>query len=153
MCFAHHGGSEHRFPFCWVVRRDIASAQEALDVIEDPRGGAPERCPSYGVGVVSAVEVVDLLLGQIRGETFKGIAQILVDLAHNRGADHHAEYIEANRCAIPIRIGHQCRLEHPVVICDSYRISYGIHCSRHKEIQEVIIYGGTVAERVLEAAW
>jgi len=42
---------------------------EALDIIEDPRGGRAEQWTRQTMRIVSAVEVVDLLLSQVGDET------------------------------------------------------------------------------------
>ena len=46
----------------------------------------------------------------------RGIAQILGGLAHDRGAGHHTEDVEADRGAIAVGIGEQRRRENPVVV-------------------------------------
>ena len=116
--FTGKSRSIRRQPFRRILRICSLGALKAIEVVDDTRRGVLQQGWCGAVRVCAVVQSVDLNLRQIGREAGQRVTgyRCWQGLAHDGCARHHAQRIEGNRRLVAIRVAHQARLEHAIVM-------------------------------------
>ena len=147
--------AQARLPLGRVVGIRLLGASEAIEVVDDARGGALQQRWRAGVRVWRVEEGVELGLREVGDEAgqrvaFHGRGQ---RLAHDGGAHHHAERVEGDLGPVAVRVAHEARLQDAVVVCvDRDAVAERVAGFDHQQVVGVEVDEGVLAERVAVAA-
>ena len=126
---------------------------KANEVVDEPRGGAPEDGVRIGERVGQMVE--HDRLGQVGDEAVERVAfdRCRQRLAHHRRAHHHAERVEGDLGPVAVRVADQARLQHAVVVgVHRDAVAQRVAGLDHQQVVGVEVDEGVLAERVAVAA-